>query len=89
MVGEYDNTDCFYFVNTSKSRKSIDMLKCILYRNENLLLFTAGGYGRVKPDIVSYGSSVYGSALDGNCRPLSGTSVASPVVAGAVAVMLR
>ncbi|EFO21098.2 hypothetical protein LOAG_07390 [Loa loa] len=47
-----------------------------------------GGYGRVKPDIVSYGSSVYGSALDGNCRALSGTSVASPVVAGAVAVML-
>uniref|UniRef100_A0A1I8EJ84 Peptidase_S8 domain-containing protein n=1 Tax=Wuchereria bancrofti TaxID=6293 RepID=A0A1I8EJ84_WUCBA len=47
-----------------------------------------GGYGRVKPDIVTYGSSVYGSALDGNCRALSGTSVASPVVAGAVAVML-
>ncbi|KAM3727833.1 Membrane-bound transcription factor site-1 protease [Dirofilaria immitis] len=46
------------------------------------------GYGRVKPDIVSYGASVYGSALDGDCRALSGTSVASPVVAGAVAVML-
>ncbi|VDK74993.1 unnamed protein product [Litomosoides sigmodontis] len=47
-----------------------------------------GGYGRVKPDIVSYGSSVYGSSLDGGCRALSGTSVASPVVSGAVAVML-
>lgn len=54
-----------------------------------MYLFAAGGYGRVKPDIVSYGASVYGSALDGNCRALSGTSVASPVVAGAVAVILR
>uniref|UniRef100_A0A915Q197 Peptidase S8/S53 domain-containing protein n=1 Tax=Setaria digitata TaxID=48799 RepID=A0A915Q197_9BILA len=32
---------------------------------------------------------VYGSGLNGDCRALSGTSVASPVVAGAVAVMLR
>lgn len=47
------------------------------------------GYGRVKPDVVTYGASVYGSALSGGCRALSGTSVASPVVAGAVAVMLR
>ncbi|VDN59243.1 unnamed protein product [Dracunculus medinensis] len=47
-----------------------------------------GGYGRVKPDIVTYGGSVYSSALDGNCRILSGTSVASPVVAGGVAVIL-
>ncbi|KHN76164.1 Membrane-bound transcription factor site-1 protease [Toxocara canis] len=47
-----------------------------------------GGYGRVKPDIVTFGASVYGSALDGGCRALSGTSVASPVVAGAVTVML-
>lgn len=28
-----------------------------------------------------------GSALHGGCRPLSGTSVASPVVAGAVALL--
>lgn len=49
----------------------------------------SGGYGRVKPDIVTYGGSVYSSALDGNCRILSGTSVASPVVAGGVAVILR
>ncbi|MFH4973379.1 hypothetical protein AB6A40_000088 [Gnathostoma spinigerum] len=47
-----------------------------------------GGYGRLKPDIVTYGASVYGSAVDESCRALSGTSVASPVVSGAVAVML-
>jgi membrane-bound transcription factor site-1 protease len=32
---------------------------------------------------------VYGSALNAGCRALSGTSVASPVVAGAVALLLR
>lgn len=46
-----------------------------------------GGYGRIKPDIVTYGSAVRGSALKGGCRSLSGTSVASPVVAGAVTLL--
>lgn len=45
------------------------------------------GYGRVKPDIVTYGSSVRGSSIKGSCRTLSGTSVASPVVAGAVTLL--
>ncbi|XP_012285406.1 membrane-bound transcription factor site-1 protease [Orussus abietinus] len=45
------------------------------------------GYGRVKPDLVTYGSGVRGSALQSGCRTLSGTSVASPVVAGAVALL--
>ena len=46
-----------------------------------------GGYGRLKPDIVTYGSAVRGSNLKKGCRQLSGTSVASPVVAGAVALL--
>ncbi|XP_003739579.1 membrane-bound transcription factor site-1 protease [Galendromus occidentalis] len=46
------------------------------------------GYGRLKPDLVTYGSTVYGSAINGGCRSLSGTSVASPVVAGAVTLLL-
>ncbi|XP_014212506.1 membrane-bound transcription factor site-1 protease [Copidosoma floridanum] len=45
------------------------------------------GYGRLKPDLVTYGSGVRGSALKSSCRTLSGTSVASPVVAGAVALL--
>ncbi|CAL1268054.1 unnamed protein product [Larinioides sclopetarius] len=46
------------------------------------------GYGRVKPDIVTYGSAVRGSSIKGGCRSLSGTSVASPVVAGAVTLLM-
>ncbi|XP_072013608.1 membrane-bound transcription factor site-1 protease-like [Amphiura filiformis] len=46
-----------------------------------------GGYGRLKPDIVTYGSAVRGSGLKSGCRTLSGTSVASPVVAGAVTLL--
>ncbi|CAI6348863.1 unnamed protein product [Macrosiphum euphorbiae] len=45
------------------------------------------GYGRLKPDIVSYGTDVHGSSVSGGCRTLSGTSVASPVVAGAVTLL--
>lgn len=46
------------------------------------------GYGRVKPDIVSYGHNVRGSDKESGCRSLRGTSVASPVVAGAVTLLL-
>jgi len=46
-----------------------------------------GGYGRPKPDIVTYGSGVLGSRLRGGCRRLSGTSVAAPVATGAVALL--
>jgi membrane-bound transcription factor site-1 protease len=45
------------------------------------------GYGRSKPDVVTYSKSIVGSAINGGCRALSGTSVAAPVVAGAVALL--
>ncbi|KAK9806804.1 hypothetical protein WJX72_003461 [[Myrmecia] bisecta] len=45
------------------------------------------GYGRAKPDVVAYGRDVMGSRIQGGCRSLSGTSVASPVVAGAVCLL--
>jgi len=45
------------------------------------------GYGRLKPDLVTYGSTVRGSNLKKGCRSLSGTSVASPVIAGAVTLL--
>lgn len=45
------------------------------------------GYGRVKPDIVAYGRDIIGSKRNSGCKSLSGTSVASPVVAGAVCLL--
>jgi subtilisin family serine protease len=55
----------------------------------NSFIFSDFRYGRVKPDIVTYGSAVRGSSIKGSCRTLSGTSVASPVVAGAVTLLAR
>lgn len=46
------------------------------------------GYGRVKPDVMAFGQSVIGSRPHEGCRSLSGTSVASPVVAGSVALLV-
>lgn len=48
------------------------------------------GFGRWKPDVVAAGERVYGADFrdrDG-CVAMSGTSVASPVVAGAAAVLM-
>lgn len=46
------------------------------------------GYGRVKPDLVTYCVDVSGSNLKSGCRTLSGTSVASPIVAGAASLLV-
>eukprot|EP01147_Barroeca_monosierra_P000684 gene684-3984_t len=45
------------------------------------------GYGRFKPDIITYGTDVSGTGLHGYCKKLSGTSVASPVVTGIVTLL--
>ncbi|XP_044464197.1 subtilisin-like protease SBT6.1 isoform X1 [Mangifera indica] len=46
------------------------------------------GYGRVKPDVVAYGREIMGSKISTGCKSLSGTSVASPVVAGMVCLLV-
>ncbi|XVF34841.1 hypothetical protein REPUB_Repub18cG0093000 [Reevesia pubescens] len=46
------------------------------------------GYGRVKPDVVAYGREIMGSKISTGCKSLSGTSVASPVVAGVICLLV-
>ncbi|PWZ07366.1 Subtilisin-like protease SBT6.1 [Zea mays] len=46
------------------------------------------GYGRVKPDVVAYSRDIIGSKISTGCKTLSGTSVASPVVAGVVCLLV-
>lgn len=45
------------------------------------------GYGRIKPDIVTYANNLYGTQINNGCKVLSGTSVASPVVTGIVTLL--
>lgn len=40
-----------------------------------------------QPDVVAPGSSLIGAKIYGGCKRLSGTSVASPVVAGVVTLL--
>ena len=47
----------------------------------------SGGYGRVKPDVITHAERLWGPSLRGGCTKQSGTSVASPVVAGALALL--
>ena len=53
-----------------------------------LKLSTMYSYGRVKPDVVAYGRDIMGSKISTGCKSLSGTSVASPVVAGMVCLLV-
>jgi membrane-bound transcription factor site-1 protease len=46
------------------------------------------GYGRVKPDIVTYSTHIRGPKIKKDCRTLSGTSVASPIIVGAIALLM-
>ena len=46
-----------------------------------------GGYGRVKPDVVAFANGVVGSRIPNGCKAQTGTSVASPVVAGALVLL--
>eukprot|EP00808_Paulinella_micropora_P008745 g27828.t1 len=45
-----------------------------------------GGYGRIKPDIVTFGAQIR-SVRGSRCGAMSGTSASSPVVAGAVCLL--
>ncbi|XP_014679952.1 PREDICTED: membrane-bound transcription factor site-1 protease-like, partial [Priapulus caudatus] len=81
-------------VNPNSNALASVLIVVVVVVTRRLLSFSGGmlqelpgGYGRLKPDIVTYGSAVRGSNTQGGCRSLSGTSVASPVVAGVVALL--
>lgn len=57
------------------------------YKIDKLAAFWSR-YGRVKPDVVAYGREIMGPKISTGCKSLSGTSVASPVVAGAVCLLV-
>ena len=46
------------------------------------------GYGRVKPDVLALGVGVIGKSTKNVCVQMQGTSVASPIVTGAIALIL-
>ena len=46
------------------------------------------GIGRLKPDIVTFGDNILGIGLKNKRTVLSGSSVASAVITGAVALLL-
>eukprot|EP01041_Mallomonas_annulata_P003854 gene3854-7686_t len=58
------------------------------------LSLSQGGFGRVKPDILAPSIDIFSSSSSSptsgsyGCRLLSGTSVATPVVTGAIALLL-
>ncbi|UPR03231.1 subtilisin-like serine protease [Chloropicon primus] len=45
------------------------------------------GYGRIKPDVVTYGEQVSSLRIERGCKESSGTSIAAPVATGLAALI--
>ena len=59
------------------------------YSSRGMTLWSLpNGYGRMKPDLLAPSQLVSGVNAQGRCTQMSGTSVASPAVAGAIALLM-
>jgi len=58
-------------------------------RRSDLSLLGPSPYDEIKPDIAAPGVDVYSAYPEGTYRTMSGTSMASPAVAGTVALMMQ
>ena len=96
MITACGNDGKYGTINNPADQLSVIGVGGITQNNQQIASFQSrgmttwelhNGYGRVKPDIVTVGQSLYGSSIDGGCRTLSGTSVASPVATGVAALL--
>lgn len=46
------------------------------------------GMGRIKPDLLTFSRFILAGNRDGECEMKSGTSMAVPVIAGSIALMI-
>ena len=78
----FDDQVCYLFQNETFSEKvqnvhmnfELSLSQIASFSSRGMTTWELpGGYGRVKPDIVTYGSAVRGSNKNGGCRSLSGT----------------
>lgn len=81
-------------VRMKRRLRSFSLITAVSFLNGIIKAFTVFhfidlySYGRVKPDVVAYGREIMGSKISTGCKSLSGTSVASPVVAGVVCLLV-
>lgn len=83
--------NCWYYVGTPADGDSVIAVGAIRQDSTRAAFSSVGptADGRIKPDVAAPGSSVYVAAPGGSFGTSSGTSFASPLVAGVVCQMLQ
>ncbi len=86
--GNYFKNNDFVSVYPANVKSPNAVTVCAHDKNYNLASFSH--YGKQEVDICTYGVDVYSLALDGESFiPMSGTSMAAPLITGALALLLQ